>query len=258
MEKVNVINSNGNTTNIIVNDLLESALKFYGKEYEDVVIQTIRDTNFYEVSKHENINEVITKILGRKSSSMSKNDTGCFLYPRNPEVEASYNDTVLYRIRGKKEAYVTLAHELFGHAVCGKINRVVYKDNKKYNRNGLFLYGIDNNEIKNKILNEGFADFIAELVVNDYGMKACLSESYKMAKESAKALYNYIGRENILKALVLSQYDIERELQERIGYDYFKDMSILNDERYKYKIDSHYIKSHMYKQKIKNKLKKIA
>lgn len=141
MERVNLIKGDKEATDIIVNGLLKYAIDFYGKEYEDIIIQAIREISFYELSKHESFDSVIEILTGfPKKKNAHKYNTGCFLYPKNPKSNSSYNDIIIYRQTTGLGAYLTIAHELFGHGVCSRINRIVEKDSKIYNRNGIALH----------------------------------------------------------------------------------------------------------------------
>ncbi len=259
MEKANVINSNGEITNHIINTLLDNTIAFYGKKYEDIIMQSIRDVDFYELDKKEDMDMVITVITGHvvKKGTHKAND-GCFLYPKNPLSSCNYNDTIIYKPYRGKHAYHTLAHELFGHAVCSRENRIVEKDNKKYNRNGIALHGIDNTEWLNRFLNEGAIDFIAESIVKESGIKDKSSDWYSAGKMSMKKIYDYIGKDNFLKTMVLYNYDLQQELDSLIEDGYFDELSYLNDKRYNYESTHRYISSAIYKKKIKKELKKLS
>ncbi len=259
MEKVNVINGDGDLTNRIVNGLLPSALRFYGKEYEDIVIQAVKEIEFYELGKHENMDLVISVLTGCIPKNDSHNrDSGCFIYPKNPNSMSDYGDIIIYKNEFKRETYLTVAHELFGHGVCSRINRIIEEDNNLYNRNGIALHGIDNSLWINRIMNEGCVDFIAETIVNYHGMCVKTSDDYSAAKKTAKAIYNYLGREDFLKAMVLYDYDIEQGIDNLCGDGYFDRLSKLNEKRYSHEANGHYLRSYAVKKKVLKEIKKIA
>lgn len=259
MEKVNVLNGDGKLTSEIVNNLLDSALKFYGKKYEDIVIQAIREIDFYELDKRENMDLVISILTGYiPKKNAHDNDTGCFLYPKNPNDSNSYGDVILYRNGLKKQTYLTLAHELFGHGVCSRINRVIKKDNMLYNRNGIALHGIDNSSWQHRILNEGCVDFIAESIINIYGINTKTCDEYYAAKKTASAIYNYLGKDDFLEAMVSYNYDFENTFDGLCGDGYFEKLSKLNDKRCEYEENAKYLRSYVYKKRITKEIKKIA
>ena len=258
MEKVNVLNTNGELTNHIINTLLDSALKFYAG-YEDIVMETLKKVSFYELNKKESMDTVITILTGYcVKEGTNKGNSGVFLYPRNPMIDSEYGDTIIYRIDEAKQAYHTLAHELFGHAVCGREARLVKKNNELYNRNGISLKGIYSNEKYNVYLNEGAMDFIADSIVRNIGMRIKKSNGYAAAKMSCASIYNYIGRDNFLDALVLNNYSLESYLDNSVGDGFFKKLSELNDIRFNSEDKGHYLTSYVYKKKIQKELKKIA
>lgn len=258
MEKVNVLNTNGELTNHIINTLLDSALEFY-KGYEDIVMKTIREVSFYELGEKESMDTVITILTGYcVKEGTHKGNLGVFLYPRNPMIDSGYGDVIIYRANAERHVYHTLAHESFGHAVCGREARLVKKNNELYNRNGISLKDIYSNEEYNIYLNEGAMDFIADSIVRNIGIKVRTSDEYAAAKMSCASIYNYIGRNNFLDALVLNDYSLESHIDNSVEDGFFKKLSELNDIRYNYEDKGHYLTSYVYKKRIQKELKKMA
>ena len=261
MEKVNVLNTNGEKTNHIINTLLDSALEFFGEKYEDIIIQAIREVDFYELSRKENMDRAISTITGHLvKDGTYKYNSGCFIYPINPYSTGScgYNDTIVYRSYMGVQSYQTLAHELFGHTVCSRENRIIKKNNKLYNRNGIALQGIDNQECLNRYLNEGAMDFISESILRNCGIKARTSTYYEVAKMSCERISDYIGKDKFIETLVDYNNDIKEEIDYLVEDGYFDELSYLNDKRYDYESRAEYLKSYVYKRKIKQELKKMS
>lgn len=140
MEKINILLGEGSATKEKVNRLLDGAIKFYGPKYEQLVLQTVREAIFCEYEKEETVNDILPKVFevsenlkgGRLNLNFSnilkaKKVGACLIVNRtmdgNEQIVITKNTT-------KRNDYHILAHELFGHAVCGKEKLIVEEDGK--------------------------------------------------------------------------------------------------------------------------------
>ena len=214
MEKINVLLGEGSATKEKVNRLLDGAIKFYGPKYEQLVLQTVREAIFCEYEKEETVNDILPKVFeasenlkgGRLNLNFSnilkaKKVGACLIVNRtmdgNEQIVITKNTT-------KRNDYHILAHELFGHAVCGKEKLIVEEDGKIYQRNGISLMEINDNDSRNIYINEGYMELIASQVlkescIDDTGSQNC---GYRMSQYCAMQIMNLLGKDNVIESLV--------------------------------------------------------
>lgn len=216
MENLKIINGNGKATKEKVNILLDAAIEFFGSKYENVILDVIKDAYFYEWSNNQSANDVIDEITDNKSIieappifSCSKDPEAFYFLNRNKSKR--FDQIIVSHPDLSDRDYHIMAHELFGHAVCGKINVFVRKQGKVYQRNGVAIS--NDTKSKNDILNEGFMETIATEIIQrtDRRIQDSSSSNYSEAKKSSDMIFSTLGKEKVLNALVFNKGNLERK-----------------------------------------------
>lgn len=208
MESVNVINSKGITSKEKINVLLDATIEFYGPKYEQIVLDVVRNTIIYEMKPDENIKKAIQNISGSSPKIYGKMPKACYLSLGC--IENDILDFVVWKPQNRDDDYYTLAHELYGHGVCGQENPII---NTKYSRNGISLHNLKTRETKLELLNEGFMEAIAAKIIKktDRNITENLSEKYQLARKSASYIWNILGKSKVLEDLVEYYGTVEKE-----------------------------------------------
>lgn len=208
MESIKVINGRGNVSKEKINILLDAAIELYGSKYEQIVLAAVRNTIIYEMKPHENIKKAIQNISGNSPKIYGKMPKACHLSLGS--IEDNAVSVVIWKPQNRDEDYYVLAHELYGHSVCGRENPMI---RTKYSRNGISLYDLKTGKTKLELLNEGFMEVIAKRIINktDRNITESLSERYQLARKSASYIWNVLGKDKVLDDLIEYHGTIEKE-----------------------------------------------
>ena len=213
MNNLNIIYGNGEDTKRKLDVLLEGAIKFYGSNYESLILDVVKNTGFYESDGKYNEKEVLEYLSGNNKTKISKfssyNKIASF-YLQKSVIEGKKSSIVATPIIKTDYDYHIFAHELFGHAICGKINPTIATKDELYKRNGISL--TTRKKDYYDLLNEGFMEVIASSIVeqNKHNIKDISSINYLTARYCATKIFDTIGKEKMLKILVYYKYNIER------------------------------------------------
>ena len=213
MNNLNIIYGNGEDTKRKLDVLLEGAIKFYGSNYESLILDVVKNTGFYESDGKYNEKEVLEYLSGNNKIRISKfssyNKIASF-YLQKSVIEGKISSIVATPIIKTDYDYHIFAHELFGHAICGKINPTIATKDELYKRNGISL--TTRKKDYYDLLNEGFMEVIASSIVeqNKHNIKDISSINYLTARYCATKIFDTIGKEKMLKILVYYKYNIER------------------------------------------------
>ena len=72
MNNLNIIYGNGEDTKRKLDVLLEGAIKFYGSNYESLILDVVKNTGFYESDGKYNEKEVLEYLSGNNKTKISK------------------------------------------------------------------------------------------------------------------------------------------------------------------------------------------
>ncbi|MBQ8431035.1 MAG: hypothetical protein IJX26_03750 [Clostridia bacterium] len=205
-----------------ISKLFPAALDFYGEKYKEILLQAINDNIFYELSTNENVIEVIEKLSGKKFSDEEKSSNigGATI---NLTISGKKRTVIIVKDLPYYDLDNTLAHELFGHAVCRIQNPIVQIDGKDYKRDGVSLIPTTN-EGKNRGegINEGCMDFIAEQILKRATKNPlyCLNSQrlYKTSTDFAEYLFSCLGKELMLEILVENKLFLDEILKSDFQY----------------------------------------
>lgn len=208
MENINIINGNGNATRKKIDVLLDLAIDFYGPKYEKIIMDVVNNAYFYETNPNQSANDVIKDIVGENNCRKNTISFEAF-YFINPTANG-LDQIIVTKPKTNDRDYHILAHELFGHAVCGKIKPIIKKKNI-YQRNGISL--ANEKTVENDVINEGFMESIASSIIklNKNGITDVTSKKYALAKRSADCIMEYLGKDEIIKSLVLGKGGIAKK-----------------------------------------------
>lgn len=200
MEQINMLKSVGkDITREKVNILLEAAVKFYGQKYENIILDVVRNTLFYEMDPNEKIHKAIENVTGVKQKAKGQMPKACQLSLGS--IDGSSLDVVIWKPQNQDEDFSILSHELYGHTVCSKKSSIVQS---KYKRNGLCLYDIQTEKVKLELINEGFMECIGQTIVRSTkkGIENVPSKRYSLARKSANYILKTLGKDEVLEDLV--------------------------------------------------------
>ena len=201
-------------TKKVITEMFEAACQFMGEKYRNHIINTIEnDVEFYQCQEGEELADAFERLAGIKLSDEEKENINKTV----PALTFSSNKTngkevIIYsikEIRGNNYK-ATLAHEVFGHAVCRRINGTIAKKNgKKYKRDGICLIDLtigDPNlaKYRNRGLNEGFMDWIATNIMRilDPTYKQIEPRLYQPLEEAATKIPQKVGKEKVFDCLI--------------------------------------------------------
>lgn len=213
MEKINILMGSEITTEK-VNRLLDGAIKFYGPKYEHLILKTVREALFCEYESNKSIYDILLDISKTRNDikniklNLDFNNLlklrkigACFVVNRS----AGKNEQIIITRNSKTdEDYHILAHELFGHAICGKEKSIVEQEENIYQRNGISLMEINGRDNRYIYSNEGYMEFIASNITKLSGIKDIRSKNYgyKMSKYCASQIISLLGKDTVIDSLV--------------------------------------------------------
>lgn len=208
MEHINVINGNGNVSREKINVLLDAAIGFYGSKYEPIILDVVRNSLIYERNPYENIKKAISNISEKRVKPYHKMPKACSLTLK--VLDNVPLNAIIWKPEHHDQDYAILAHELYGHAVCGMKKLIV---GGTFKRNGISLYNIQTEKSRLELLNEGFMEFIAKSIVErtSKNITQSYSKKYDLARRCAEYIWKILGKDLVLDDLVEYHGMIEKE-----------------------------------------------
>lgn len=215
-------NKNKSRTQKLINELYKAALEFYGKEYEEKLKQTIRNTAFYECEKNETCVDVQEKLLKTKFPKDYKKEMelccGMACTLKNGQAIIIFKDIPPIDYRAN------LVHELFYHQFTRQSNFVVENSKgEKFYRDGISLTPQQKGLRENEALNEGFAEYITTQIMQIYTKNKSYRPDprriYEPLQEYAEQIAACYNKEEIIKMITTGNPTIE-ELTQTEGFDF--------------------------------------
>ncbi len=238
MEKLQIIKGKVSYLTENVQVLLDGAMKYFGDKYQDVLLETIQNVYFYEQDENETKQEVLEELTGnillpeQCEFLWAHNDHVSF-YFLNPISNKRTDQIIIYRKVPNLKLQKSLSRELFGHAVCGHLERYVNKNGKQYQRNGIALSC--GNAQHHMIASEGFMEFISSRVLEYSHIlmpNLMISSSYRIAYMNAEFICDNVGKEKVLDHLVLNKGNIIAEFNKPVDQDYFGKLEEMSEKGY--------------------------
>lgn len=259
MNNLNVINGSGKYINDCVDRCLEAAIKWYGDKYEDIIVDTIHRVNFYNWQDNQSFSDVKRDILGSSYTEGSSIKDGMneqmnkgFYFVNT--TNGKYDKIVVCQEEKLRHDYNVLVHELYGHAVMGSVDEVIYLNNEEVIRNGIRLFSSKSKHILNNWANEGFVEYSAENISRMAGVSIDKKTMYNyvLTMRLAALAIDIIGREKVFDSLILNEGIFKDEYNKGLEYDEWKIISKLVDGFYDKYMDFNkmFLEVNKYNQKL--------
>lgn len=239
-------------------ELYPSSLEFYGDEYKKIIDEALHRTYLYEWT-NQSLLDIMRQITRRdvKPSEVQKQlekekSTFGFHYLAKRLFVGMEHFVVVRNLSNKDEMRAIIAHELYGHAVCATYNNFVTNDYHMCFRNGISFERLQTNEIINDQANEGMIEYIAGQIMHIYNPKFARAKNlytYGHAVEVARQMFNYIGKEKMLRLLVLGDGAIEKLFNKDNVYSWRLLSTELEKKQNEIDIDDHldgFVKRYKY------------
>ena len=229
MNNLNVINGSGKYINDCVDRCLEAAIKWYGDKYEDIIVDTIHRVNFYNWQDNQSFSDVKREILGSSyiegssiKDGMNEQMNKGFYFVNT--TNGKYDKIVVCQEEKLRHDYNVLVHELYGHAVMGNVDEVIYLNNEEVIRNGIRLFSSKSKHILNNWANEGFVEYSAENISRMAGVSIDKKTMYNyvLTMRLAALAIDIIGREKVFDSLILNEGIFKDEYNKGLEYDEWK------------------------------------
>jgi len=257
MDKLKVVNGTNLLRDLSL-ELYPSALEFYGDEYKTIIDETLNRTYLYEWT-NQSFLDIMRQITRRdvKPSEVQKQiekekTTFGFHYLAKRLFVGMEHFVAVRNLSNKDEMRAIIAHELYGHAVCATYNNFVTNDYYMCSRNGISLERIKNNELIDEQANEGMIEYMASQIMHIYNpnfKRAKNLYTYGHAVEVARQMFNYIGKDEMLKLLVLGNGTIEKLFDKDNVFSWRSLSSELEKNQSEIDIDDHldgFVKRYKY------------
>lgn len=228
---INIINGNGEYVKSAIDKTVDAAISYYGDKYRDIIINTIKETKFYEWEDNQTESDVMFDLHDGEIDFYEDNncELGAFYYLKIDN-KKMYDKIVVFRNKYLKNNYHYLVHELFGHGVFGYIKPVLMdEDGYIWQRNGIAFIDYENSNIYNLGLNEGFVEDATVNIMNTAGLHPRWFDHYYESKKAASVIRNQLGHEVLYDSLILFDGDIALMYDKGTKKDEFYQLSKLID-----------------------------
>lgn len=239
-------------------EMYSPAVKFYGDEYKNIIDETLQRTYLYEWTNQSTL-DIMRQITRsdikpsqiQKQIEKEKTTLG-FHYLAKRLFVGMEHFVVVRNLSNRDEMRATIAHELYGHAVCATYNNFVTNDYYMCFRNGISFERVQTNELIYDQANEGMIEYIAAQIMQTYNpsyKRAKNLYAYNHAVEVASQMFKYIGKDKMLELLVLGNGTIEKLFDKDNVYSWRSLSSELEKKQSEIDIDDHldgFIKRYKY------------
>ena len=228
---ISIINGNGKYVSDAINKTLNSAIKYYGEKYSDIILNTVNETLFYEWEDNQTEADVMFDINDGYVDYNEEDgcELGAFYYLKIKSSD-EYDKIVVFRNKYMKDNYHYLVHELFGHGVFGYVDPILLDDcDNIWQRNGVALVDYENANIYNMNLNEGFVEDATFNIMNLAGLRPRWFNYYFETKTAANVIKRYLGCEKLYDSLILNDGDIACMYDEGTNVEEFFQLSMIID-----------------------------
>lgn len=227
MGKVKFIQGNVSEFENLTEPLFEGAASFFGPKYEKVLNDTLSHLYFYEQqegeSKKDALEELTGQLIMESENPFDEEQEKMIALHILYEKDSQHQDQIiLYKKAPLALFQKALAKEIFGHAVCGHLERAVTQNDQIYYRNGILLE--NEYEALHKISSEGFMELIAYEVLEKAGVSLTpemVNLPYLIAYGNAKFVYDEIGHQAVMNHLIFNQGNLMEEFNRGMKEDYF-------------------------------------
>lgn|GEM_PF-3521767 len=239
-------------------ELYPSALDYYDDKYKKIIDETLQRTYLFEWT-NQSFLDIMRQIVGpnlkasqvQKQIEKEKTTLGFHYFAKRLFVGIEHY-VVVRNLSNKDEMRATIAHELYGHAVCATYNSVVTNDYHPCFRNGISFERKRTNELINDQANEGMIEYIAGQIMHIYNPDFKRSKDlyvYNHAVEVARQMFKYIGKEKMLELLVLGNGTVEKLFDKNNIFSWRSLSSELEKDKNEIDIDEHldgFVKRYKY------------